>query len=89
MFAGCAQNPTHRSVIITTWCDGCRKWHSKLSLQRSLGSSSRLWEPLTERAEDDSQESLEAGFRPLVARDVLLELQRLYVEEEAGIKRLF
>lgn len=85
----CTANALHRCVTITSWCDDCRKWHSRLSLQRRLGSSSRRWEVICSGEEDDSQESIEAHLATAVSRVVLLELQRLYAEEQAGVSRLF
>lgn len=87
--AECMFRAQHRLLMITTWCDECLRWHSRLSLQRRVAPSSRLWSNDSTVLRDGNQLQLELGWPPILKWSDLSELQRLFVEEQAGIQRLF
>lgn len=89
MELGCYENVQHRAFVRVVWCDGCSRWHFRLSLQQRLAPSSKRWENIYETEADFTPEMDNLGWTVPLVRAACLDLQRRYVEEEAGVTRLF
>lgn len=85
----CTTNAQERLLVRVVWCEDCLKWHFKLSLQQRSAPSSRQWSNIDEAEVDVSPQEREWGWSPPVSWPDLSNLQRLYVEREAGVTRLF
>lgn len=86
----CTANAYHDVMMRALWCGDCVKWHFRLSLRQRLAPSSRQWRIADEWQWDQSPEDDEVFplIPPLVEREVR-DLQRLFVELEDGVQRLF
>lgn len=86
----CTSNSEHRVAIFVSWCGDCVRWHFRLSLQQRSAPSSRQWQTIDASEWDHTPEMDEFGWR--MGREIeaaVRDLQRLYAEADAGIRRLF
>lgn len=80
----------HRLLLFSAWCGGCSRWHFRLLSQRRSGRWSEPWQDIDEHEWDHTPEMDEWGWSMLhELPPAVRELQRLFAEEEAGIRRLF
>jgi len=85
----CLGTATHKLRLEAMWCGGCSRWHFRLQSVQPSEPWSRQWSIIDSEEWDHTLQMEELRWDMLPGlRERVRDLQRLFVELDAGIQRL-